>query len=124
VNIGSPPGIAPNVARRAVEWWLDLQSGDITDSQRRAFECWRAEHADHDRAWRHIQSVSQRLQMVNESPAANAARAALTRQRGAPASRRSLSSSLRAERPGLRAIRLRGAAGARICAPARASSAT
>jgi transmembrane sensor len=78
VNIGSPPGIAPNVARRAVEWWLDLQSGDITDSQRRAFECWRAEHADHDRAWRHIQSVSQRLQMVNESPAA---RAALTRPR-------------------------------------------
>jgi transmembrane sensor len=81
VNIGSPPGIAPNVARRAVEWWLDLQSGDITDSQRRAFECWRTEHADHDRAWRHIQSVSQRLQMVNESPAASAARAALTRPR-------------------------------------------
>jgi transmembrane sensor len=81
VNIGIPPGIAPNVARRAVEWWLDLQSGDITDSQRNAFECWRAEHADHDRAWRHIRSVSQRLQMVNESPAASAARAALTRPR-------------------------------------------
>lgn len=64
MNIGSPPGIAPNVARRAVEWWLDLQSGDITDSQRRAFECWRAEHTDHDRAWRHIQSVSQRFQTL------------------------------------------------------------
>jgi transmembrane sensor len=81
VSIGTPPGIAPDVARRAVEWWLDLQSGDITDSQRRAFECWRAEHADHDRAWRHIQSVSQRLQTLNESPAASAARAALTRPR-------------------------------------------
>ncbi|ALL67813.1 FecR family protein [Paraburkholderia caribensis MBA4] len=81
MSIGTPAGIAPNVARRAVEWWLDLQSGDITDSQRRAFECWRAEHADHDRAWRHIQSVSQRLQMLNESPAASAARAALTRPR-------------------------------------------
>ena len=81
MSIGTPPGIAPDVARRAVEWWLDLQSGDITDSQRRAFECWRAEHADHDRAWRHIQSVSQRLQTLNESPAASAARAALTRPR-------------------------------------------
>ena len=81
MSIGTPPGIAPDVARRAVEWWLDLQSGDITDSQRRAFECWRAEHADHDRAWRHIQSVSQRLQTLNESPDASAARAALTRPR-------------------------------------------
>ncbi|WP_109481946.1 FecR domain-containing protein [Paraburkholderia sp. C35] len=76
MKIESPPGIAPHVARRAVEWWLDLQGGH-TASQRSAFERWRTEHVDHERAWQHIQTVSQRLQVLNDG----AARAALTRPR-------------------------------------------
>jgi transmembrane sensor len=81
VKVGTPPSVEPQVARRAVEWWLDLQSGAVTDSQRRAFDQWRAQHADHDRAWAHIQSMSQRLQTLGEGPGANAARAALTHPR-------------------------------------------
>jgi transmembrane sensor len=79
VKVGTPPGVEPQVARRAVEWWLDFQSGAMTDSQRRAFEQWRAQHVDHDRAWAHIQSMSQRLQTLGDAPGASAARAALTR---------------------------------------------
>lgn len=79
MNVGTPHGIEPTVARRAVEWWLDLQSGTVTESQRRAFEQWRVQHVDHDRAWQHIQSVSQRFQTLNEGPGTGAARAALMR---------------------------------------------
>jgi transmembrane sensor len=79
MNVDTPHGIEPTVARRAVEWWLDLQSGTVTESQRSAFEQWRVQHVDHDRAWQHIQSVSQRFQTLNEGPGTGAARAALMR---------------------------------------------
>ncbi|WP_322044479.1 FecR domain-containing protein [Paraburkholderia sp. J67] len=73
------PDIAPEIAHRAVEWWLDLSSGAITPAQREALEAWRAQHADHERAWQHIQTVSQRFQSLGQGPSAHAARAALTR---------------------------------------------
>jgi transmembrane sensor len=78
VNV-TPPNVAPEVAHRAVEWWLDLSSGSVTPSQRADFDAWRAAHADHERAWQHIESVSSRIQSIGESASANAARAALTR---------------------------------------------
>ncbi|MFT4069158.1 MAG: FecR domain-containing protein [Paraburkholderia sp.] len=74
----APPNVAPEVAHRAVEWWLDLSSGSVTPSQRAAFDAWRAAHADHERAWQHIQAVSGRFQSIGDSAAANAARSALT----------------------------------------------
>jgi transmembrane sensor len=75
----TPRDIAPEIAHRAVEWWLDLGSGAITPAQRAALDAWRAEHADHERAWQHIQTVSQRFQSLGQAPSAHAARAALTR---------------------------------------------
>ncbi|CAG9260139.1 FecR domain-containing protein [Paraburkholderia unamae] len=84
-----PPNVAPEVAHRAVEWWLDLSSGSVTPTQRAAFEAWRAAHADHERAWQHIQDVSGRFQSIGDSASANAARSALTRSgRGVSRSRR------------------------------------
>ncbi|WP_321843669.1 FecR domain-containing protein [Paraburkholderia bannensis] len=74
-----PPDIAPHIAHRAVEWWLDLGSGAITPAQRKALDAWRAEHADHERAWQHIQTVSQRFQSLGQGASAHAARTALTR---------------------------------------------
>ena len=74
-----PLNIAPEIAHRAVEWWLDLGSGAITPAQRAALDAWRAEHADHERAWQHIQAVSQRFQSLGQGASAPAARAALTR---------------------------------------------
>ncbi|MBN3765988.1 FecR domain-containing protein [Burkholderia sp. Ac-20365] len=81
MNVSTPPSIEPDVARRVVEWWLDFQSGAVSESQRQAFEQWRTQHVDHDRAWSHIQSVSQRLQTLGGGAGAGAARAALTRPR-------------------------------------------
>ncbi|HEY4802277.1 MAG TPA: FecR domain-containing protein [Paraburkholderia sp.] len=81
MNIHVPTGIEPDVARSAVEWWLELQSDEVKDAQRLAFEQWRTAHVDHGRAWKHIQSVSRRLQTINDDSAASAMRAALTRPR-------------------------------------------
>lgn len=75
----TPRDIAPEIAHRAVEWWLDLGSGAITPARRAALDAWRAEHADHERAWQHIQTVSQRFQSLGQGPSVHAARAALTR---------------------------------------------
>ncbi len=75
----TPRDIAPEIAHRAVGWWLDLGSGAITPAQRAALDAWRAEHADHERAWQHIQTVSQRFQSLGQGASAHAARAVLTR---------------------------------------------
>ncbi|WP_277182684.1 FecR domain-containing protein [Caballeronia sp. BR00000012568055] len=77
------PNIAPHIAKRAVHWWVELQSGNTRDTDRRAFEHWLAEHPDHARAWRHIESVSGRMRGLSEH--ASAARAALAQK---PARRR------------------------------------
>ncbi|WP_415767848.1 FecR domain-containing protein [Paraburkholderia sp. J69-1] len=74
-----PTNIPPDIAHRAVEWWLDLGTGAVTQAQRDALDAWRAEHADHERAWQHIQAVSQRFQSIGQGASAHAARAALTR---------------------------------------------
>ncbi len=73
------PEIPPHVARRAVEWWVELQSGEDTRQQQLALQRWLAEHPDHERAWRHIRDVSRRCQGLSEATGAAVARAALTR---------------------------------------------
>ncbi|BBP98145.1 hypothetical protein BSFA1_32740 [Burkholderia sp. SFA1] len=75
MNTPSCPNVTPEIARRAVRWWVELSAGDAEESDRRAFECWLAAHPDHGRAWRHIESVSGRINGL--AGHANAARAAL-----------------------------------------------
>jgi transmembrane sensor len=83
----SLPDIAPDVARRAVHWWVELNSGTLRDADRHAFERWLAEHPDHVRAWRHIETVSARMHGLADH--ASAARTALT-QRSSRKRRQSL----------------------------------
>lgn len=65
---------------------MELQSGENTRQQKLALARWRAEHPDHERAWQHIRSVSNRfkdLTGATDATGAAAARAALTRSRSA-----------------------------------------
>ncbi|HEX7911449.1 MAG TPA: FecR family protein [Paraburkholderia sp.] len=68
---------------RAVEWWMELQSGRDTRAQQLALTQWRAEHPDHERAWQHICHVSRGFRSLADATGDNhgaaAARAALTR---------------------------------------------
>ncbi|MDE1005555.1 MAG: FecR domain-containing protein [Paraburkholderia fungorum] len=80
------PDIPQHIAMRAVQWWMELQSGKDTHAQQLALARWCAEHPDHERAWQHICSVSSRFRGLTEAGTgvvdaggAAAARAALTR---------------------------------------------
>ncbi|WP_226935934.1 FecR domain-containing protein [Janthinobacterium sp. GW458P] len=67
--------VAPAVARRAVQWWLALHGGDATAAQLSAWRRWRAEDAEHERAWQRIEAVSGQLAGI-PLPLASAALAA------------------------------------------------
>lgn len=67
--------VAPAVARRAVQWWLALHGGDATAAQLHAWQRWRAENAEHERAWQRIEAVSGQLAGI-PPPLASAALAA------------------------------------------------
>ncbi|PHV14751.1 iron dicitrate transport regulator FecR [Janthinobacterium sp. BJB1] len=67
--------VAPAVARRAVQWWLALHGGDATAAQLSAWQRWRAEDAEHERAWQRIEAVSGQLAGI-PLPLASAALAA------------------------------------------------
>ncbi|MFM0727007.1 FecR domain-containing protein [Paraburkholderia strydomiana] len=83
LNADTRPDVPRHVAMRAVEWWMELQSGKDTRAQQFALARWRAEHPDHELAWRHICNVSGRLRSLadatGEAGGTAAARAALTR---------------------------------------------
>ncbi|MED5613206.1 FecR domain-containing protein [Janthinobacterium sp. P210005] len=72
---GVAASVAPAVARRAVQWWLALQGGDATAAQLQAWQRWRAEEAEHERAWQRIEAVSGQLAGI-PPPLASAALAA------------------------------------------------
>ncbi|MGF6772299.1 transmembrane sensor [Paraburkholderia sp. GAS199] len=82
MSASARPDIPEHVALRAVEWWMEMQSGESSAEHAAAFDRWRAEHPDHDRAWQHIASVSQRFKglarTLGPAGAQGAARAALT----------------------------------------------
>lgn len=82
MNASARPDIPQHVALRAVEWWMELQSGKDTRSQQLALARWRAEHPDHERAWQHLCNVSGRFRSLadatDDAHGAAAARAALT----------------------------------------------
>ncbi|MFT7774216.1 FecR domain-containing protein [Roseateles sp.] len=61
-DAGGAAGVPPSVARRAVEWLVELQSDDAGDAdgmrRRRELQQWRAEHPDNERAWQRIEAVN------------------------------------------------------------------
>ncbi|WP_082551656.1 FecR domain-containing protein [Massilia sp. Root351] len=52
------PPVPPAVARRAVEWLVELQSAETGDAARDGLERWRQQHPDHERAWQRIAAVN------------------------------------------------------------------
>ncbi|NPT60537.1 FecR domain-containing protein [Paraburkholderia elongata] len=88
MNASARPDIPQPIALRAVQWWMELQSGENTRAQQLALAHWCAEHPDHKRAWQHICSVSSRFRGLAQATTGNAnadaggvaaAHAALTR---------------------------------------------
>lgn len=56
--------LAESVADEAAEWLTLLMSGEAGDDDRRRWQAWRAAHPDHERAWRHIEAVTQRFKSL------------------------------------------------------------
>ncbi|MGV5475617.1 FecR/PupR family sigma factor regulator, partial [Burkholderia pseudomallei] len=44
---GSPPAVPERVARRAVQWWVELGAAPASDATRARLARWRAEHPAH-----------------------------------------------------------------------------
>lgn len=76
-----PSDIPSHVAQHAVEWLMELQSGDTTDSTWQALQQWRSQHPDHERAWQHIEAINSKLRSVGA--VSSIAHAALTQPRSA-----------------------------------------
>ncbi len=70
--------VSPQIARRAVEWLVALQSGDVS---REALQAWLAQHPDHVRAWQRIESVNNKLRGVASPLTTALAHATLTAPR-------------------------------------------
>ncbi|WP_431207409.1 FecR domain-containing protein [Burkholderia cepacia] len=71
------PTVPPQVARRAVEWWVDRQAGRTGEAFDAALARWRAEDPAHDAAWRHIETMQRRLGGLTAGLDPQAAHAAL-----------------------------------------------
>ncbi len=70
--LGDADKVAPAVARQAVQWWMALQSKDLSPAQRARWERWRAADPAHEAAWQRIETVGGRLAEI-PSPLARAA---------------------------------------------------
>lgn len=57
------------IAGQAADWLTLLMSGEMTEAQTRRWQAWRAEHPDHERAWRHIESVMGQLRVLEPKAA-------------------------------------------------------
>lgn len=56
--------ISAAIADQAAEWLTLLMSGEASDEDRQRLQQWRAAHTDHERAWRHIETVTGRLKVM------------------------------------------------------------
>lgn len=54
------------VAREAAHWFVRLQSADVNESQHQACARWRAEHPEHERAWKLAEGFSARSRLIPE----------------------------------------------------------
>lgn len=90
--------IPPAVARRAVAWWIDLQSEDADEALRRHWQRWLARDEMHRRAWARLEAVGARLNgRVHEGLAGVPGASALVQvalAEAAPSRRRALGAAL------------------------------
>lgn len=59
---GAP--ISSAIADQAAEWLTLLMSGDASEQERQAWHQWRAAHADHERAWQHIEIITGHIKVL------------------------------------------------------------
>ncbi len=52
------------IADQTADWLTLLMSGEATDEDRRRWQQWRAAHPDHERAWRHVETVTRKLRVL------------------------------------------------------------
>ncbi|MFT4101171.1 MAG: FecR domain-containing protein [Burkholderiaceae bacterium] len=64
--------ISEAVAGQASEWLTVMMSGEVSDEERGRWLRWRAEHPDHERAWRHVESVIGKMKRLSPRAAYNA----------------------------------------------------
>ena len=83
------PAVPPEVAQRAVEWLVELQSGEAGAETRAAWQQWCDAHPDHERAWRHIETVNARWRAL-ASPLASATAHAALAPAGSPQRRQTV----------------------------------
>ena len=53
----APPDIGTAVAEQAVSWLVEMQGGALSPRRQQAWEQWLHAHAEHQRAWEHIQRI-------------------------------------------------------------------
>jgi transmembrane sensor len=78
------------IARRAVEWMVELQSPPVADELLREWQLWLASDPDHQRAWQRIEAVNDRLRGLGNGPQHPAVTAALLAPRGSPGRRQAV----------------------------------
>lgn len=78
------------VADQAADWLTLLMSGEATPDDQARCRAWRSAHPDHERAWRHIEAVTGRLQAMEPRAAYQALSPYAARGPGAAARRKAL----------------------------------
>ena len=63
-----PPGPSHEVLEQAAEWFALLLSGEATAADRRRWEAWLAESAEHRQAWSYVERISRRFEPIKASP--------------------------------------------------------
>lgn len=69
--------VSPDVAMKAVELFVDLQSEEDNSHTRQLLDTWRAQHPDHEKAWQHIENVNGQFQTLKSSAGSAAAHASV-----------------------------------------------
>ena len=64
LRAGGAP-IAPAVAEAAADWFTLLHSGEATAAEQARWRQWHDAHADHARAWQHLQAITGALPGLN-----------------------------------------------------------
>ena len=80
--------IGEDVQQQAAEWLTVLMSDEASEAEHAAWQRWRGADPEHERAWQHIDAVSQRFNGLHRGAAAQAL--AGTRQQAVNGKRRQL----------------------------------
>ncbi|OZI31998.1 iron dicitrate transport regulator FecR [Bordetella genomosp. 10] len=79
-----PPAAEPShrSLEQAAGWFAVLDSGEATAADRRHWEAWLAESAEHREAWRYVERISRRFDPIKTSPERGSALAAYRQASG------------------------------------------